>query len=399
MTAVPSLTRNRARQLWETHGFPTTRQERWKYVNFRSLKRVQWTFGTDESKREVPGQKPDWAAAELRFIGGQLDKDCVLPEGITVSPVDVEDTTHQPAGDQPDQAFAWLNTAYARQAYTLTITRALDAPIVIRHFHASEQADVCIQTRLQVNVESGASAHIVEHYGSEALGSERSLSNVWTDINIADHGRLYWSRLQESNTQSHVISRTDTNIAANGQFHYCGLDVGGGIVRHDINARLLDPLAQCHLSGVYAPNGKSIVDNHSQIAHVAGETISREHFKGVVLDQARAVFNGKVIVHEGADQSDAQQSNGNLLLSDSAEVDTKPELEIYADEVVCAHGVTVGQLEPEMLFYLRSRGISNEQARRMLTMGFCRAPLADIPHPCVQSRFEAALEQRLEHVL
>ena len=175
-----------------------------------------------------------------------------------------------------------------------------------------------------------------------------------------------------------------------------GLDIGGKLVRNDINTKSLSSNAYCQLNGLYITNHKQHVDNHTLIEHLSPHSTSSEFFKGIVDDKSRAVFNGSVIVHEGAIKTDAQQTNANLLLSSDAEIDTKPQLEIYNDDVKCAHGATIGQLDEDALFYLRSRGINEKDAKALLTFGFAKSLINTIPEATIKHKLTQLVLQKLD---
>jgi Fe-S cluster assembly protein SufD len=177
---------------------------------------------------------------------------------------------------------------------------------------------------------------------------------------------------QEPDTAS-LITRTEVSQAADSSYAYYGFDLGGGFVRHDLHSMLRGEGAAARISGAYMVDEKRLVDNHVRVDHVAPGCTSDQYFRGVAGGSGKAVFNTAVRVHEGADGTEARQSNANILLSVRAEVDAKPEFEIYADDVIASHGATVGQLDEEAVFYLRSRGLSEEEARQLLISAFCRS--------------------------
>ena len=173
------------------------------------------------------------------------------------------------------------------------------------------------------------------------------------------------------------------------------LSLGGKLARCDIDVELDEPGAEVNLNGLYLTNQRQHVDNHTLIEHKQPHTVSNEHYRGIMNGHSRAVFNGKVIVHEQAQKTEAHQSNANLLLSNNAEVDTKPELEIYADDVKCSHGATVGRLDENMLFYLRSRAVDKDKARSLLTYAFADEIIRDIKFPEIRERLEHSIAGEL----
>ena len=201
---------------------------------------------------------------------------------------------------------------------------------------------------------------------------------------------------QQESGEGILVTRTDIGQAAGSEYHYTGLDFGGALVRHDLRARLEAGGARCRLSGACLTRGSSHVDNHLDVEHLAPDCSSEQWFRAVLNDRSRVVFNGRVFVAPGADGTDARQSSAGLLLSPRAEIDSKPELEIYADEVVASHGATVGQLDEQQLFYLRSRGLGRDAARNMLTVAFCRSVIDMLPEGDLQRALEERLQASLE---
>jgi Fe-S cluster assembly protein SufD len=192
-------------------------------------------------------------------------------------------------------------------------------------------------------------------------------------VDLSVDAKFQHVRFQQASDNAVLITRTEISQQSASEYSYYGFDLGGRLVRHDLHSRLLGSGAKSSLNGAYLLGGNRHVDNHARVDHMAPAGFSDQYFRGVIGDSGRAVFNTAVVVHKGADETEARQSNANILLSKRAEVDTKPELEIYADEVIASHGATVGQLDEQAVFYMRSRGLTEQQARQMLTTAFCRS--------------------------
>jgi Fe-S cluster assembly protein SufD len=227
---------------------------------------------------------------------------------------------------------------------------------------------VAVHPRVQVKVGNASALQLVEHHIS--LGAADNFVNSICEIDLGDGSRVEHIRLQDEADTGFSIAGLHVRQARDSEFvshNYC---LGGALARNDVVVLLEEPGAHCTLNGLFMVRGSQHVDNHVRIDHLAMHTQSEQNYRGVADGRARGVYNGKVVVHVGADKTDAIQSSKNLLLSDKAEIDTKPELEIYADDVKCRHGATVGQLDADALFYLRSRGIDLETARALLTYAF-----------------------------
>lgn len=214
-------------------------------------------------------------------------------------------------------------------------------------------------------------------------------------IELAPNARLRLLRFQTASAQAQRITRLKIHVARDARLEAVTVDLGGGLVRHDLDVTLDEPGAAVELHGLYAPTGNTHVDNHTHIAHRAPHCQSREFYRGVVGESARAVFNGKIVVHEGARKTDSEQRVANLLLSPKAEVNAKPELEIYNDDVKCAHGATFGQLDETAVFYLRSRGLPADVARSLLTWTFAYEILQKIPQEDLRKTAQDAFIARL----
>ncbi|MGD1976638.1 MAG: Fe-S cluster assembly protein SufD, partial [Gammaproteobacteria bacterium] len=212
--------------------------------------------------------------------------------------------------------------------------------------------------------------------------------NAVTEIRGGAGSRVEHYRLQEEPAQAFHIGGLHARLQRDASLDSHNIQVGAALARLDIGVSLEEPGAELRLNGLYTVDGKRHVDNHTRVDHLAPETRSDELYRGIVDDRGRAVFNGKAVVHKDAQRIDAHQSNKNLLLSQQAEVDTKPELEIYADDVKCSHGATVGQLDKNALFYLLSRGIGEEVARKLLTYAFAEVVAARMPLEVVRRRLE-----------
>jgi Fe-S cluster assembly protein SufD len=189
------------------------------------------------------------------------------------------------------------------------------------------------------------------------------------------------------------------SLGCDSRLRHAAFDLGGALVRNDISIDIVHPGASVELYGLYLASGRQHIDNHTRVDHRVGPATSSEEYRGILGDRARCVFNGKAIVHKGADGTDARQANHNLLLSDKAEIDTKPELEIYADDVKCSHGATVGQLDKKALFYLRSRGLDREEAARILTRAFAAVIVARAPVQNARSHIEALIDEQLQVIV
>jgi Fe-S cluster assembly protein SufD len=236
-------------------------------------------------------------------------------------------------------------------------------------------------------------ATVIESY--IGLNDSDYFNNTVTEVCMKQNAHLQHYKIQQESMQAYHIGSLKITQAKDSRVESHSISLGGALVRNDIHSLLEAEGAGIRMNGLYMATGKQHVDNHTRVDHMRPHTSSHEIYRGVLNDHARGVFNGKVVVHKDAQKTDAVQSNANLLLSDNAEVDTKPELEIYADDVKCAHGATVGQLDQDMLFYLRSRSIDENTAKSLLTFAFADEVIRRINLDPIRKRLEYQVIGRL----
>jgi Fe-S cluster assembly protein SufD len=293
-----------------------------------------------------------------------------------------------------DSSLVALNTAFLADGAYIHIPRrcVLEEPVQVVHVSVPGELPMAVHPRTLVLVEQEAQVSIVESY----LGwGGAYLTNAVTELVVREHAvvRHYKVTREAPGTfhlgtlQIHQEGQTDV-------LSHC-LTLGGGLLRHNIGSALTGAGGHCRLLGLYLAGGDQHVDNHLRVEHVAPHCDSREVFKGILDGQARAVFTGRIVVHRGAQKTDAKQTNKNLMLSGTAQVNTKPQLEIHADDVKCTHGATIGQIDREALFYLRSRGMAEAAARSLLVYAFAGESLSEIAHEPLRRRLGQELAARL----
>jgi Fe-S cluster assembly protein SufD len=294
---------------------------------------------------------------------------------------------YREAGD----AFARLNAALAGDGVVLRVAPGarVGKPIHLCFVGAPAQSDVAWHVRNVIELGEGAELNLVEHH--LATAQHKHLGTLVSEILVRDGATLQYTLLQNAGEESTLIRRGSVHLGAKAQAMLHVLELGGALVRHDLHAELRGDEARLDTRGVFVLRGRQHVDTQLSINHQALHTASESVWRGVADERARGVFRGAIVVAQGADGSDASLNNKNLLLSPLAEIDTKPELEIYADEVKAAHGATVGQLDERALFYLRSRGLPQAEARALLTAAFCRAVFAALPNETLREHFSDAL--------
>jgi Fe-S cluster assembly protein SufD len=388
-------------------GLPDTRAEAWKYTALRALGQRRFALG-DAAANTHPIDPyaltlPGIDGPRLVFVNGvfraNVSKLDALPQGLSLQPLSsVLENDPEPlrfalsrhyreAGD----AFARLNAALAGDGVVLRVAPGarVGKPIHLCFVGAPAQSDVAWHVRNVIELGEGAELNLVEHH--LATAQHKHLGTLVSEILVRDGATLQYTLLQNAGEESTLIRRGSVHLGAKAQAMLHVLELGGALVRHDLHAELRGDEARLDTRGVFVLRGRQHVDTQLSINHQALHTASESVWRGVADERARGVFRGAIVVAQGADGSDASLNNKNLLLSPLAEIDTKPELEIYADEVKAAHGATVGQLDERALFYLRSRGLPQAEARALLTAAFCRAVFAALPNETLREHFSDAL--------
>ncbi len=406
--------RNSAFDHFLAAGLPNPRNEDWKYTNVRPIAKHlfkvpgDFCVGLDEDDLGE-SLMSELNPHRLVFVNGQytpqLSKPGRLPNGVRVGSM-AQVLTKSPAALEPVLAkyadpvangFAALNAAFMGDGAYIELAShvTIEKPILLLYVSTAQSDPTVYHTRNVVAAGKGSQATVIESYVS--LGDSTYLNNIVTEIALEESAAIQHYKLQEESLQGYHVATLQIHQPRDSRFRSHSVSIGGALVRNDINTVLDAEGAECDLNGLYIVNGRQHVDYHIRIDHNRPYGTSREYFKGILGDRARAVFNGQVYVHPDAQKTDASQTNKNLLLSRDAEVDTKPQLEIYADDVKCSHGATVGQLDEEMLFYLRSRGIDERVARGMLTYGFAHDIVEQMDLAPIQARIEDILTSKLPH--
>lgn len=294
-----------------------------------------------------------------------------------------------------ENGFIALNTAFSFDGLFIYIpdNTVIEHPIQIINLTGSEKEQVLSQPRNLIIEGKNSSVSILDTYSS--ISNNVTFTNNITEIFVSESSNIKFFKIQNENDKSFHISRTQTEQKRNSVYTSYTVTTGGALVRNDNNTILNDEGCETHLFGLYLTDGNQHVDNHTLIDHAKPHCISNELYKGVLNDSSRAVFNGKVFVRPDAQKTNAYQSNKNILLTKDASVDTKPQLEIYADDVRCTHGATIGQLDDESVFYLRSRGIPEDQARAILIRAFADDIFENIQNEKLHEHIQKLISEKL----
>ncbi len=338
-------------------GFPTVQNEDWKYTNVGKVGSEQWK------------------------VGGKSLSD---PELIGAFEALLKNFDYKRNG------FTALNLAFA-DIVCIRIPKETKLEKPIEVLLTGDDENTANFPHVLIIAEAGSKARILETYTS--LG--KNFTNTAVQIVVEDNANLTHYRVQKESAEAFHIGTTDVTLGRGSLYDSTNINLGAVLSRHDINVKFSAEGGECFVDGLYMLNGSQHSDTHSVIDHAVPNCVSHQTYKGVLNDKSRGVFNGKVFVRENASGTDAKQSNKNLLLSNEARVDTKPQLEIFNDDVKCAHGATVGQLEEEELFYLLTRGLNNELARNLLTYGFAEEIINKIGIESIKKQLDEAVLNRL----
>ena len=388
-----------ALERFKSRGFPTTRNEDWKYTDLAPV--------VDISNRWL--EAPDTPAVDehaIRAIQETIDAHwLVIANGVTLdgrstlaSAPGVEVAALDADTSALDFPLADFNLALLREGVKIRVSDRFDddKPIGLLLFDATGASPVVSQARIDLELAPGATAAFIEYHGSSGEGAH--YANVHVNMALDAAAEVRYLRLQERDLSHTMTARLNVSLAQGARFRHDGVDLGARMARNDLQVDLEGRDAHAEFNGLYIAGDGQHLDNHTRVDHRVGPAESRQEYRGILGGHSRAVWNGKAIVHAGADGTDAAQANHNLLLSDHAEIDAKPELEIYADEVKCAHGTTVGQLDDAALFYLQSRGIDRERAERIVTRAFAATIVGKSPIESLHEMLGERVERRLRQM-
>ena len=375
----------KARQTFGELDFPTTRMEAWKYTRTTRLQNVPWSIqpsniSPEGSEFSIPGLN----ALRIVFVNGFYRSDLSdtrAEMGLVLSP----EPSSEPGGNEFENGadfFSTMNEGYCNGRFLVEVAEGAQLEMPLQLCFIQTGQDSIALPRIQVRCANHSRLVLITSFHSHA--AKKTFINAHFDVEIGMNASLDWTKLQLEKGESSSITREWVNQQQDSRLNIRTITVDGEWVRNDLQIRLSGTNCETFLSGVYMPRDQQLVDNHTMVDHRMPHCNSNELYKGVVFDSARAVFNGKVFVRKDAQKTNAFQSNGNILMSDQAIVDSKPELEIYADDVKCSHGSTTGQLDDEAMFYLRARGLGFESARKLLLTAFVNEVLETIEHEAIQ---------------
>lgn len=402
--------RREAMQRFEALGFPTIKHEEWKYSNVSNLVKQAFDFNvkSDFGTKDVEALEiPNLQGNVLYFINGMYSAELssiVSPESqlqilnfgraVKEKP-ELLATYFAHYANYQDEAFTALNTAFAHDGVVVHVPdgKVVEEPVILRFITDSRSVNAASQPRNLIVVGKNAEVKMAESF--RTIGDNGSFTNVVTEIVVEEQANVQYYKVQNETEKAYHIGTTQVIQKDKSHFYAVTVTVNGGFVRNNLNIVLDGQHCESFMYGLYFPNGKQHVDNHTLVDHAKPNSYSNELYKGILKDKSTGVFNGKIFVREYATKTNAYQSCRNVVLSDDASMNTKPQLEIYNDDVKCSHGTTTGKLNDEAIFYMRSRGIPKAEAITLLMYAFCEDVISQIKIEPIREYLSGLIVEKL----
>ena len=407
------LVRQQALERFDKLGFPTIRHEEWKYSNVKNLVNQAFEFNavTNFSAKDLEEMSiPNLEGNILYFINGIYNTELstiVSPDSELQILTFAEAAKAQPElveqyfnkySDYQDNAFTALNTAFAQNGVFVHVpdNKVVAQPVILRFISDARTLNVASQPRNLIVVGKRSEVQIAEAYRS--FGDNASFTNAVTEFIVGEESNVHYYKIQNESDKSYHIGTTSVLQAGKSVFTANTVTANGGFVRNNLNIKIDGEYAEANMFGLYIPNGKQHIDNHTAVDHAKPNSNSNELYKGILKGKSTGVFNGKIFVRQDAQKTNAFQSCKNVLLSEDASMNTKPQLEIWADDVKCSHGTTTGQLNDDALFYMQARGISKDSARALLTLAFAQDVIDKFEIVAIKEYLQALIEEKIYQV-
>lgn len=402
--------RLKAIQKFEELGFPTIKNEDWKYSNVKGLVNQSFAFHPESSFNQSDVDAlplPNLKGNILYFINGVYNADLSVIEtpseklkvlnfadAQNVIPEIIDQYAGKYANYEKD-AFTALNTAMAVDGVVVYIPNnmTLEEPIILRFIGDVREQNVMAQVRNLIVVGKNSEVKIADTY--RTLGDNANFTNTVTEFVLMEDARADYYKVQNENDASYHVGTTQVYQQSKSYFYSATVTINGGFVRNNLNLVLDGQYCDNHMYGLYIPNGKQHVDNHTLVDHLLPNSQSNELYKGILMDKSTGVFNGKIFVREDAQKTNAYQNCRNVVMSDEATMNTKPQLEIWADDVKCSHGTTTGKLNDEAIFYMQSRGIPKREAMRLQLLAFAEDVVSQIKIDSIREYLEELMLAKL----
>lgn len=391
------------------NGFPTVKHEEWKYSNTKKLLNTPFDFNKDTKHADIQLESlglPNIGGEVLYFVNGVFVPELSsikVKEGVKIlttrdarkSQSHLFEHFSAKSDQYKKEAFLALNSLEDCDGYVITIddNTSFDSPIIIRNIADSRAVSPAMQFRNLIVVGDHTEVKIAETYRD--LGENPSFTNVLTEVIMGAEAKVDYYKIQDENDQAFHIGTTNVTQKDKSSFYAATVTINGGFVRNNLNLELNGEYIEDHMFGLYIPNKAQHIDNHTVADHKKPNSVSNELYKGVLMDESTGVFNGKIFVRQEAQKTNAYQNCRNVVLSDKAVMNTKPQLEIWADDVKCSHGATTGQLNDEAIFYMQSRGIPKDEAVKLQLVAFAEDVISQIRMDEIRNYLEVLIHQKL----
>lgn len=403
--------RQKAYESFQRQGIPTSKHEEWKYTRINGIVNnagAAFSFATPckaAGVENIPALPFTQTALQLVFVDGvfyeELSKlhDAVEVCSMQQAALKYPEYIKKHAGHSSryiKDGMQALNTAFTGNGLFVRVPKntILEAPVYIHHITRSVSNQLFVQPRSLVVVEENAQVQLVEMYSNE--GGQECFTNQVTEIAVYEQARMEYYKLQHEAAHCHQVGTTHIQQVGKCFTHCVTITVSGGTVRNNLNLVLEAPNNEGHMYGLYLLDGNTHADNHTIVDNISPNCFSNEFYKGIMDGKSNGVFNGKIFVRQDAQKTNAYQSNKNILLSDTAQANTKPQLEIFADDVKCSHGCTIGRLDEDAMFYLKARGIGDKKAKALLLHAFAVEIVEQVKPEELRSYIENIINERLE---
>ena len=393
--------RDLANALIEEKGLPSRKNEEYKYTNLAKIleKNFSEFDGNIDSNTDLKSLIPDLAKNQLVFVNGVLSDKLSndnLPIGISIESLE---NSHQAIGNKVDKStdeYLLLNTSSLKTGLSISVDKntIIENPIVLIHITNSSKNQAVSHPRVYINAAENSQSTIIELF--IGLGDALSFTNAVTEINCATRSNTTYIKIGNENANQLHVGNTQVNVAGDTVFNAITANFGGKMVRNNMHIALNGSHSEANLDGLYVTDNNEHVDNHTVVDHKMPNCNSNELYKGIMNGNSKGIFNGKIFVRQDAQVTNAFQSNKNILLSDDATINTKPQLEIWADDVKCSHGCTTGKLDKEQLFYLRARGIGEQSAKLMLLDAYANEVITKIKDEKVRTYVQNILHSKID---
>ena len=378
----------------EKMGLPTFKDELWKYTRAKKFLSEDYSLYSNEDAKEVSELVKAYSDANLLvFLNGKYLS--------SVSVVKDEDLKLEAANDKREgeftHFFSAMNSAFSNEGVTVSVgkNKKLNFPVRVLYVSTKSSKEVYAPLASKFELETGAEAVVVEEFVS--LEENANFTSLRNKFSVGANGVLKHYVIQRDSMSSKVLSDTSVDVHADARYEEYVLSLGASISRFDLEVNMKESGSESIFDCFYGVQDKQHTDHHTKVNHLVAHTSSKQLYKGILDDSARAVFNGKVIIVKDAQKTDAEQLNKNLMLSDKSEIDTKPEMMIDADDVKCAHGAAIGQMNEDEVFYLKSRAISDKDARALLSRGYALETLSRVSDENLKKEMAQLIRQYLEN--